>query len=260
MTDQAHSILSQLLNDVSRAGHAERITYRDRVAAFGSDAIVALEPWLTDRRLSGFAIRTVARAATSDHLLAVKSLRDALSKTDNPIITRDLREELLRLGVPTPTRTMTRAHERPPVARQRGEVDRTLALGTLVHGDAYKRADLHASGLGGNVQKGISYPAGGDHALLFSNPARVDETGYHDRWDDGQTFIYFGEWDGPGDMRMEGGNRQIVERSPELHLFVAGDTGYRYEGRFQYVGRSSERTLRGGLPATAIVFQLRRAR
>lgn len=259
MSGHTNPELDQILAEVSRAGRADRISYRDRVAAFGTDAILALEPWLADRELTAFAIRTIGRAASSDQPLAVKVLRDALATADNPAVCADLREELRRLGVNASGQAATSRSKQKPVARNRTETDATAALGDLVRGRVYKRSELHASGLGGNVQKGISYPAGGEHVLLFSNPSRISETGYHDRWADGGTFIYFGEWDGRGDMQMTGGNVRIVERSPELHVFVALGVGYAYEGRFECEGHGLERTLRDGAPATAIVFRLRRA-
>ena len=51
-----------------------------------------------------------------------------------------------------------------------------MAPEDLVEDKVYKRRDLHDAGLGGNQQKGISYPADGTYVLLFSDPIRP-ETG-----------------------------------------------------------------------------------
>lgn len=134
----------------------------------------------------------------------------------------------------------------------------SLTVG-LVPGGIYRRRDLHRGGLGGNWQKGISYPAKGDYVLLFSNPHGRDEYGYHDRWESATVYRYFGEWSGSGDMTMTGGNRKIIERSPELHLFTETPGGYRYEGRLEFIDHQFETTRREGRTLSAIVFRLRRA-
>src|SRR6185369_11977350 len=70
----------------------------------------------------------------------------------------------------------------------------------LVIGRVYKRRDLHQGGWGGNPQSGVSYPANGDHVLLFSDPSAAHEHGYRDGWVSDKTYAYFGAWSGTGDM------------------------------------------------------------
>jgi hypothetical protein len=128
-----------------------------------------------------------------------------------------------------------------------------------VVGRSYSRTELHDS-LGGNRQKGISYPAEGYHCLLFSDPLKVSEHGYADApvGDDG--YRYFGEWSGTGDMTMTGGNQVVFNRSPELYLFTRSSRGQVFRGRFEYVDSDTEKATRDGQAHTAIVFNLRRCR
>ena len=68
--------LEALLRNAEEATPAERIEWRDRIAAHGPDAIEAIRPWLRDNALAAFAIRVVERAGTSGHqALARKILR-----------------------------------------------------------------------------------------------------------------------------------------------------------------------------------------
>jgi hypothetical protein len=55
--------LDRLLREAAAADATTRIEFRDRIAAFGSEAIVRLEPWLSDPRLGAFAVRTIEHAA-----------------------------------------------------------------------------------------------------------------------------------------------------------------------------------------------------
>ncbi len=129
----------------------------------------------------------------------------------------------------------------------------------LVVGKVYARGrDLHNYGLGGNRQKGISYPADGAYVLVFSDPVKGAEHGYKDTWVGSDQYRYFGEWDGTGDMTMTGGNAAIRDRSPEIHLFISATGGYRYEGRFRLEGYDIETTVRDGRQFNAIVFRLAR--
>jgi hypothetical protein len=125
-------------------------------------------------------------------------------------------------------------------------------------GRVYKRSDLHEAGWGGNPQSGISYPAGGDHALLFSDPAAATGHGYEDSWDGPDTYRYFGAWHGTGDMVLSGANQVLVDRSPNLHLLIKRGDGWSYEGRFKYSGHEPRRTARDGREFRAIVFRLDR--
>jgi hypothetical protein len=127
----------------------------------------------------------------------------------------------------------------------------------LVAGRKYRRRDLHDAGLGGNRQKGASYPAGGSHVLLFSGGTGHSSYGYDDHWIGDDRLQFFGEWSGPGDMTMTGGNAMIVERSPNLWVFFERSDGvHEFQGAFRYESRTSVAMKRDGRPATAIVFTL----
>lgn len=241
--------LGELLIGAAEAPPNYRIEFRNAIAAFGAEAAVALADWLEDASLGGFAARTIGKSAEVDRNAAVSVLKTALSLPLLPLIRADVVAELARLGVkPTPAQKKKGAAQ---------VIDPVSGLSALKVGDVYKRRDhLHAAGLGGNVQKGISYPAGGGYALLFSDPSKVSEWGYNDRWDGTDAYWYFGEWSGPGDMTMTGGNRVICDRSPELYLFTAAQGGHRFAGRFAYDSHHSEMAERDGQSARALVFHL----
>jgi len=88
---------------------------------------------------------------------------------------------------------------------------------------------------------------------------RGTEFGYPDHAIDPDTFEYSGEGL-VGDMEMTFGNKAIVERSPNLHLFeTIGGGIVRYVGLFQYdshrliTTRDTKNVLR-----SAILFTLKR--
>lgn len=239
--------LHELLIGAAEAPPNYRIQFRDPIAAHGAAAAKALADWLMDASLAGFAVRTIGRSADVDRDAAVGVLRQALTLDLVRFIREDVIAELARLGVkPGPQPRARKAHGDP-----------IAGLQALARGQVYRRGvHLHAAGLGGNVQKGISYPAGGSYVLLFSDPASITVWGYNDRWDGTDAYWYYGEWDGSGDMALTKGNLRVVERSPELHLFVAAPGGHRYEGRFRYHSHHQEVAKRDGVTANAIVFRL----
>lgn len=53
--------LDEVLNAAEAASPGERIEFRDRIAAFGAQAIPPLGRWLLDPRLGAFAVRTLER-------------------------------------------------------------------------------------------------------------------------------------------------------------------------------------------------------
>jgi hypothetical protein len=226
---------------------------RDAIAAHGVSAIVELVPWIQEPALASFAIRAIGRAPQADRETAVAALRAAMRDAGSPIVRLDIVEELARLGAKSPGDGVSRNRRQgadPAVSH--------LRLDELRRGETFKRRDLHESGLGGNRRKGISYPAEGDHVLLFSDPSKVEDWGYQDSHDGEHAYWYYGEWDGPGDMKMTKGNRMITRRSAQLHLFLAHTKGHLYAGRYQCDDREWRRALNRGFPAMAIVFHLTR--
>jgi hypothetical protein len=60
-------------------------------------------------------------------------------------------------------------------------------------------------------------------------------------------------------MSLTGGNKAIVERSPNLYLFVGQGSGFhRFEGRFMVVSHERVVAEREGTIGEAIVFVLER--
>jgi hypothetical protein len=240
--------LDELLIGAGEAPPDRRIEFRDPIARYGGRAIERLEPWLADPHYAGFAIRTIGRAAQHGALAEAIAALERFRGQSNELTRRDIDVEISRL-----------APRRAGASRSKGRAPRAIGVpAALVAGQPYRRKDLHDAGWGGNRQRGISYPAGGDHALLFSDPAKRSEYGYKDTWDGTNRYRYFGEWNGPGDMNMTAGNAAVRDRSPQLHLFAMSSQGYRYQGRFKYVEHYEERTEREGRSLVAIVFLIER--
>lgn len=123
-------------------------------------------------------------------------------------------------------------------------------------GRTYRRSELHDQ-FGGNRQKGISSPARADFAMLFTG--RGKEFGYPDQSIDTDTFEYSGEGL-VGDMTFTPGNKAIIDRSPNLHLFeTLGGGQVRYIGLFKHVSHRFVTTKdSANQDRRAIVFRLER--
>src|SRR3954469_923682 len=55
--------LADLLDAAASAGPADRIDWRDRIAAYGAAGIDAVAPWVRGARLGAFAVRVIERTA-----------------------------------------------------------------------------------------------------------------------------------------------------------------------------------------------------
>jgi hypothetical protein len=240
--------LPELIDAVRSASPLDRIEYRDRIAACGPEALPALKQLATEPGLGPFAIRTIQKIGERGaRLQAVETLcsieRDMLGA---PVIA-DLERALATLTA-----------RRAASVRAAGEPASPM-LGSLDAGHQYRRRALHEAGLGGNRQKGASYPAQGQHVLLFSGGTGHSQYGYDDHWIGDDRLQFFGEWSGSGDMTMTGGNAKIVERSPELYVFFERSAGLQeFQGVFAYEEHRLVPMTRDGRPATAIVFTLRK--
>jgi hypothetical protein len=204
--------------------------------------------------MAPFAVRVIARAADFGAADDARSVfQTALGVLGEPA-RADARSALERLGVRgvglRPTRTPRTSSAESSIVG--------LSLDELIEGHIYKRRELHRAGLGGNQQKGISYPAVGTYVLLFSDPDTAHEWGYRDSWSGSNGYRYYGEWNGTGDMLIRGGNRAILDRSPEIYLFVKAPQGHRYAGIFECVGHEQLPATRDGREYKALVFTLSR--
>ena len=235
----------------AEAPPSRRIEFRDPIARYGAAGIDRVTPWLSDPKMAAFAVRVIARAADFG---AAKEARRALSaslvRLVEPVL-GDAKVALGNLGVSSSR--LSRAAKTPTGSMA------TIAVDEFVVGRVYRRRDIHDGGLGGNRQKGISYPADGTYVLLFSDPNSRHEWGYKDTWVGADQYRYYGEWDGTGDMLSRGGNLAIVERSPEIYLFVKVSSGHRFAGRFACVREDRAPATRDGREYSAIVFTLKRA-
>src|SRR4051794_16528327 len=109
--------LRDLLSRASVADPEIRIDFRDPIAAFGADAIVEIQPWLTDERLGFFAARVVGKSAQQGAVReAAEAFRSALAKAPSARLRADLQAELARLSPREPTRP-PRGRASPPGRR-----------------------------------------------------------------------------------------------------------------------------------------------
>lgn len=245
--------LDDLLIAAGEAPPETRIEYRDRIAAYGGEAIVRLlrPEWIGDSTYAAFAIRTITKAAAFGAKQdAVSALRGALASAATETLRGDIASALAALGDKR-TGKPSKSAKAPPVRST------ARSLEDLVEGRCYSRTELHDS-LGGNRETGISYPAGGNHCLLFSDPGKVSEYGYADAPMGEDGYRYFGHWYGSGDMAMTRGNKAVLNRSPELYLFTSAKCGYVFRGQFECRDWENERAAREGRSDMAIVFNLRR--
>jgi hypothetical protein len=242
--------LDEAVMGAGEAPPSVRIEFRDQIAQYGAAGIERVVPWLADPKMAAFAVRVIARAAefgAPDD--ARRALHAAIAGLPEPARS-DAGSALEALGVrrrQSPGKRGSSATTTPAIA---------TSLEDLIEDKVYKRRDLHQSGLGGNWQKGISYPAGGTYVLLFSDPDSKAEWGYQDTWDGPNTYRYYGEWDGTGDMLMRGGNLEVVERSPEIYLFVKVPNGHRYAGIFELQSQERAPATRDNKQFMALVFTL----
>jgi len=247
--------LHELLIGAGESPPDTRIEFRDPIARHGPAAVAAMSPWLRDPRLAAFAIRVIRRAADFEaRAQAIRALEDAIPSLVD-VLRQDAEKSLADL-LPG-SRGRSPGDRRPPA--HRSQVNSAPAgVDQLVEGRTYRRRDLHERGFGGNRQKGISYAAGGTDAFLFSDPSKVAEWGYRDTWVGNDIYRYYGEWSGTGDMTLSGGNREIIDRSPNLYLFTKTTQGHQFAGRFRCRSWQSTPAVREGRQWMAIVFDLER--
>jgi hypothetical protein len=112
------SSLQELLDAAKAAGPGERIELRDPIAAHGALAIPQLRAWLTDPRLTAFAVRTLEEIANQEGCR--KAVLDTLASVNQSAIpesvARDVSEAISRLrgktwyiaaGINKPVKTPT---------------------------------------------------------------------------------------------------------------------------------------------------------
>jgi hypothetical protein len=239
--------LPDLIERARNASNLDRIELRDPIAHFGTQALEPLVALANDG-YGPFAVLTIKKVGELGiRYEAAEALRSINRDGLAPSALSDLDAAVASLDPPRPH------------ARRSLPIGVEALVGQLQVGKRYRRTDLHAARLGGNRQKGISYPAQGDHVLLFSGGTGRIDFGYADQWRDSETYEYFGEWSGMGDMNMTGGNARIRDRSPNLFLFVERRPGqHEFMGRFAFVGFERRQAVRDGRESSAIVFVLRR--
>ena len=134
----------------------------------------------------------------------------------------------------------------------------------LMVGHRYSRRELNAR-FGGQQQGGIITPKNARNILVLSSH-KGRQFGYHDRWESGDTFRYFGQGQS-GDMYFTRGNKAIRDSAKlgkSLLLFTCEDvkaSTYRFEGSFRYDGFEWIAGNLGadGKPRRAICFRLVRS-
>jgi hypothetical protein len=244
--------LNEAVIGAAEAPPDTRIEFRDPIARYGAAGIQAVEPWLQDPELYRFAARVIVKAAAfGAETEAKEALRRVLKLRLSQDAVYEVEAALLQLGVKARAATSRSG-------RSESRVQPIVPTEPLVKGRVYKRRELHHAGWGGNWQSGVSYPASGDHVLLFSDPSAAVEHGYRDSWAGKDTYRYFGAWSGTGDMVLEGVNQTILDRSPNLLLLTRSGNGYRFEGHFSCERYETQKTTRDGSEFSALVFILER--
>lgn len=245
--------LLDLLEEAREADLGSRIEFRDPIAAYGVAAIKEIRSWLGDQAMTSFAVRVIEKAASADaeaYGLAIETLKTVRGGAFPEPARRDAEEALKRLGA------ASRGSPSPRAATQQRA---TGPIPALIRGYTYRRRDLREAGLLGNLYSGISYPAEGDHVCLFSGGSNSESYGYRDMPSGENRYRYFGEWRGTRDMSLTGGNSALLDRSPNLYLFVNEGNGlHRFEGRFMAAGHERVIAEREGTVGEAIVFTLER--
>lgn len=245
--------LLDLLERAREADPGSRIELRDPIAVYGVAAIKEIRSWLGDSAMVHFAIRVIEKAASADEDardLAVDILRAVRGEAFTAMARSDAEEALRRLGAASRRQHTPRAVSVPKVSEP---------IPALIRGYLYRRRDLREADLLGNLYSGISYPAEGDHVCLFSGGSNSESYGYRDMPSGESQYRYFGEWRGTRDMSLTGGNLALVDRSPNLYLFVNQGNGlHRFEGRFMVTGQERVVAEREGTIGEALVFTLER--
>lgn len=258
----AESDLRRALIGVAESPPDRRHVWVELVAQHGDAGIDAVSGWIHDLDLAPFAFDVIVRAAElGSRAHALEALGDVLRRQLDPERFVRLTRSIDRVAAipeavphdPAPARTYKPTLRSPTPSR----ATRPIPLTRLVAGEEYRRRDeLHATGLGADIFKGISYAKDGDHVLLFNGGHGADDFGYEDGWD-GPFFRYYGEFRRGGDMQMVAGNRAIIDRSPHIYLFTATQKAvYRFEGRFEYVDHKWTTMPFRGRDARAIIFRL----
>ena len=90
--------LEKLIAEAEAAPVSRRIELRDPIAAYGVEAVAAVQPWLKDEQMAAFAVRVLGRicgsGATGEAAeAALKTLRSAKRRA-SPAITGDIDWEL----------------------------------------------------------------------------------------------------------------------------------------------------------------------
>ena len=89
--------LTKMLEAARVASSIDRIVWRDRIAAHGSQAIVAMGPWLADPTMSAFAVRVVERAGANGNAPEAVRVLLAARSTVAPGLRGDVEWALERL-------------------------------------------------------------------------------------------------------------------------------------------------------------------
>ena len=132
--------LAGLLEKARTADPGERIQWRDQLVPFGTQAIEAIAPWLSDQVLAAFAVRVIVRVGENgEPEAAAKALRSARTRVPDTIrgdvdwalstlkTAAKQTAESEQASVPLKARARTlreRPHLAPPTARRSGRFGR----------------------------------------------------------------------------------------------------------------------------------------
>ena len=170
--------LDETLEAASAAEPADRISYRDAIAGFGTQAVEPMSGWTHDERLGAFAVRLLERlAGRSDAFIAsTAALNEAIRSGASPAIRDDARDALERLGatIIKPARRRSRATGESPIGSQESLV---AAIGRCTHGRGPREARRSARSCGQSSNEVTSGRAGDGTRARICVPSRIFATG-----------------------------------------------------------------------------------
>lgn len=174
--------LVDLLVQAQRVTPGTRIEFRDRIAAYGTEALPALTAWLATDRLGFFSARVIAEIAKNHRQAALAALRDGREHAPSGVI-RQIDDILVRIeprrpsqpGSPTPRKPRTWPNRR--LGHPYSDEGAYRVLNTSHHNnpfdDGYMLGEHRAAAFFEPWKRRIELIESGDIVFLYRNGAGV---------------------------------------------------------------------------------------
>jgi hypothetical protein len=174
--------LADLLEQAERATPGSRIDLRDRIAAYGTEALPALTAWLGTDRLGFFSARVIEQIAKKHRQAALRALRDAREHAPAAVL-REIDDVLARIDPPRrgPPRSQAPREPRTWPDRRLGhpysEAESYRVLNTSHHNnpldDSYMLGEHRAAAFFEPWKRRIELIQPGDIVFLYRNGAGI---------------------------------------------------------------------------------------